>query len=164
MVDFEPIAEMLKTLHEATNPDQAVLVVRSESEAEKETGRIQSSYKIASQFYTTRLRRFSTLANLLLLEGLGDLLEGPNLVQSPFIGVPPATGGRRITTIISRKETFILPKDIFRPPGWQLHIARPIWPFGPGKRLLSPSNVRQELNSDEKGNSDTIKIDVQNPP
>ena len=40
MVDFEPIAEMLKTLHEATNPDQAVLVVRSESEAEKETGRI----------------------------------------------------------------------------------------------------------------------------
>ena len=102
----------------------------------------QSSYKIASQFYTTRLRRFSTLANLLLLEGLGDLLEGPNLVQSPFIGVPPATGGRRITTIISRKETFILPRDIFRPPGWQLHIALPIWPFGPGKRLLSPSNVR----------------------
>ena len=58
-----------------------------------------------------RLRRFSCLANLLLLEGLGDLLEGPNSVQCPFIRVPQATDGRRITTIISRKQTFILPKE-----------------------------------------------------
>jgi predicted secreted hydrolase len=29
------------------------------------------------------------------------------------------------------------------PPAWGvLHIARPIWLFGPGKRLPSPSNVR----------------------
>jgi hypothetical protein len=75
------------------------------------------------------------------------------LVQCPFIGIPPATGGRRIAATISREETFILPKDIFRPPEWQLYIAPPIWPFGPGKRLLSPLNVQKDINSDEKGNS-----------
>jgi hypothetical protein len=32
-------------------------------------------------------RRFITLANLLLLEDLGDLLEEPKLIQCPFIGV-----------------------------------------------------------------------------
>ena len=105
-----------------------------------------SSYEIASQFCTTRLppsvarllrrtgRRFSTLANLLLLDELGDLLKGPNLVQCPFIGVLPATGGPSTCS----------------GAGWQLHVAIPICPFGPGKRLLSPSNARKELNSDEK--------------
>ncbi len=80
---------------------------------------------------------FPQLANLLLLEGLGDLLEGPNLVQCPFIGLPPATGG---PATCSGTE-------------WQHHIALPTCPFGPEKRLLSPSNVPKELNSDEKGNS-----------
>jgi len=40
MINLAPIVEMLKELHEITNPDQAVLVVPSESEAEKKIGRI----------------------------------------------------------------------------------------------------------------------------
>ena len=40
MINLAPIVETLKTLHKTTNSDQAVLVARSESEAEKEIGRI----------------------------------------------------------------------------------------------------------------------------
>jgi hypothetical protein len=47
----------------------------------------------------------------------------------------------------------LMTKRAFRPPRWRLHVALPICPFGPGKRLLSPSNVPTELNNDEKGNS-----------
>ena len=56
MINLAPIVEMLKRLHETTNPDQAFLVVRSESEAEKEIGRIQSSYGLCSS--TTLLQLF----------------------------------------------------------------------------------------------------------
>ena len=40
MTNLAPIVEILKTLHETTNPDQAVQALRSESEAEKARGRI----------------------------------------------------------------------------------------------------------------------------
>jgi hypothetical protein len=66
--------------------------------------------------------------------GLGDLLEGTNLIQWTLICLSAKSGGRVITTITCQVERLSdHPRTTHRPPEWQ-KIVRHIKRLSPLKR------------------------------
>lgn len=107
-------------------------------------------YKIAARFYAMRIpkdRRLKKVKLLLFNKSLTPRGARRSLGRTELGSVALHRHTSRHWRAVDwfnyiQENTFISLKYIFRPPERRLQIVLPIWPFGPGKRFLSPSNVR----------------------